>query len=173
METIAESIERGLDAELNYTEEITLAVNAILPSPPHTPAAKRDLTYALEVLQTLKVASVKFMKAFHGASILINEVNAEVGIAEGRPKEEVIRERLRADEEAEMELKERVGVVEGDWAVIERGVKEALEILKDLPDVEEGVVAVDNSINGPRPGAGGAELSALERAKMRNQARVL
>lgn len=182
MEVIGESIEGGLSAELNCTEEITAAVNTVLAtSPPRTPSVKRELAYALELLQALKEASVKFMKSFHAASLLMNEVTAEVGLAEGGKKEEVLRERMRADEEADAELKDRVGVVDGDWDVIERAIKEALDAMRDVPDepsggeVGQGPPVGATGLGpgpefgsgpgpGPRPGA-----SALERAKMRNQ----
>jgi len=180
METIEEGIERGLTAELNYTEELTQAVTPLFADPPHTASFKVDLLYALELLSTLRERSIKFMKAFHSASLLMNESTAEVGIAEGREKGEVAKERLSSDELAEKELRERVGVVDDDWAVVEGGIRGVLEMLEDVS--EEGASASGGggvSLNGGRGGVngedppnrsrGGGDMSALERAKMRNR----
>jgi len=180
METIEEGIERGLTAELNYTEELTQAVTPLLSNPPRTASFKADLLYTLEILSTLKERSIKFMKAFHSASLLMNESTAEVGIAEGREKGEVAKERLGSDEQAEKELRERVNVVDDDWAVVEGGIQGALELLKDVS--EEGAVAFGggggvslndgyggfNGENPFNPNAGGGDMTALERAIMRN-----
>ena len=185
METIEEGIERGLTAELNYTEELTQAVTPLLSNPPRTASFKADVLYTLEILSTLRERSIKFMKAFHSASLLMNESTAEVGIAEGREKGEVAKERLSSDEQAEKELRERVNVVDDDWAVVEGGIQGALEMLKDVP--EEGAVAFGgggggggggvsldggyggfNGENPFNPNAGGGDMTALERAIMRN-----
>ena len=121
------------------------------------------------------------MKAFHSASLLMNESTAEVGIAEGREKGEVAKERLGSDEQAEKELRERVNVVDDDWAVVEGGIQGALEMLKDVS--EESAVAFGgggggvslndgyggfNGENPFNPNAGGGDMTALERAIMRN-----
>lgn len=180
METIEEGIERGLTAELNYTEELTQAVTPLLADPPRTASFKVDLLYTLELLSTLKERSIKFMKAFHASSLLVNESTAEVGIAEGREKGEVAKERLSSDEQAEQELRERVNVVDDDWAAVEGGIRGVLEMLEDVS--EEGAAGFGgggvslnggrggvNSENPPNRGGGGGDLSALERAKLRNR----
>lgn len=183
METIEEGIERGLTAELNYTEELTQAVTPLLSNPPRTASFKADVLYTLEILSTLRERSIKFMKAFHSASLLMNESTAEVGIAEGREKGEVAKERLGSDEQAEKELRERVNVVDDDWAVVEGGIQGALEMLKDAS--EGGAVTFGGGGGGVRldggyggfngenpfnPNAGG-DMTALERAIMRNSVR--
>jgi hypothetical protein len=183
MEAIEESIERGLTAELNYTEELTQAVTPLLTNPLRTASFKADLLYTLELLSTLKEKSIKFMKAFHSASLLMNESTAEVGVAEGREKGEVAKERLGSDEEAEKELRERVNVVNSDWTVVESGIQGVLEMLKNVSE-ESAAVSGDGGVslsggygdashgNPPNHGVGGGEMSALERAKMRNKGSI-
>lgn len=205
METIVESIERGLDAELNYTEEITSAVLAligILPSPGNLNLTKSEITCAHATLKDLKEASVKFMKAFHAVSLLVNACTNEVALSEaklaGSGKDvvaSVAKEKDVADQETDKELQERVGVVEGDFALVDKSITGALKVLEetveeDLPEV----VPMDRVMSpvgaqipakgpsqsqGPGPGWGqgqtqesvqgqGPILSPLERAKMRN-----
>lgn len=193
-----ESIERGLDAELNYTEEITAAVLAligILPSPGHLNPMKGEIACAHATLKDLKEASVKFMKAFHSASLLLNACTNEVALAEaklaGSGKDViagVAKEKDIADQETDKELQERVGVVEGDFALVDTSIMDALKILEEIVDDPSGGVPIDRVMSpvgaqapaqgsqqdqGPGPGRGqgqsqGKGLSPLERAKLRN-----
>lgn len=190
-----ESIERGLDAEINYTDEITAAVLALvatLPAPGDTNLMKNELNCAHTTLKDLKETSVKFMNAFHAASLLHNAGTNEVALAAaklaGSGKDviaTVAKEKDIADQETDKELQERVGVVDGDFAVVDTSIVGALKLL------DEAVVVVEDRPRGspidrvmspaaaaasqPPPkgpqgqGQGqGQGLSALERAKMRN-----
>lgn len=202
MDTIVESIERGLDAELNYTEEITAAVLAligILPSLGHLNLTKSEITCAHDTLKDLKEASVKFMKAFHAVSLLVNACTNEVALAEavlaGSGKDViagVAKEKGVADQETDKELQERVGVVEGDFALVDKSITDALKVLEEtVEDPFEGLpinrvmspVGSQMPVGGPAqsqaPGLGWGQgqgqeqgqrqgLSPLERAKMRN-----
>lgn len=149
MDTIVESIERGLDAELNYTEEITaavLALIAILPLPGHLNLTKSEIACAHATLKDLKEASVKFMKAFHAVSLLVNACTNEVALAEavldGSGKDViagVAKEKGVADQETDKELQERVGVVEGDFALVDKSITDALKVLEEtVEDLFEG-----------------------------------
>lgn len=148
-----ESIEHGLDAELNYTEEITAAVLAlvgILPSPGHSNLMKGEIACAHATLKNLKEASVKFMKAFHAASLLLNACTNEVALAEaklaGSGKDViagVAKEKGIADQETDKELQERVGVVEGDFALVDKSIMDALKILEEMVEDPSGGVPID------------------------------
>lgn len=185
METIEESIERGLDAELNYTEEITAAVLALittLPSPGDTKLMKREIACAHDMLKDLKEASIKFMEVFHSASLLLNSSTNEVAIAEaklaGSPKdaiEKMMKEKGIADQETDKELQERVGVVEGDFTQVDKSIETALKGLDEVVEDPTGGIKIDRVLSpvgavppkGPQ-GPKRAELSPLERAKLRN-----
>lgn len=199
-----ESIERGLDAELNYTEEITAAVLAligILPSPGNLNLTKSEITCAHATLKDLKEASVKFMKAFHAVSLLVNACTNEVALSEAKLAgsgrdvvASVAKEKDVADQETDKELQERVGVVEGDFALVDKSIAGALKVLEETVEDLSEVVPVGRVMSpvgaqmppkgppqsqGPGPGWGrgqaqesaqgqGQALSPLERAKMRN-----
>lgn len=183
METIEESIERGLDAELNYTEEITGAVVALvatLPSPGDAHLLKREIKCAHETLKDLKEASIQFMKIFHQASLGLNESTNEVKLAEARiagSGKDVVdvlaKEKVAADKETDKELQERVGVVEGDFETVDRSIESAL---RGLEEVEDGGGVAIGRVASPAGMAGMGQapqqaqgmMSALERARMRN-----
>lgn len=204
METIVESIERGLDAELNYTEEITAAVLALIGIPPsrgNLDLTKGEITCAHATLKDLKEASVKFMKAFHAVSLLVNACTNEVALSEAKLAgsgrdvvESVAKEKDVADQETDKELQERVGVVEGDFALVDKSITDALKVLEETVEDLSEMVPVNRVMSpvgaqipakgpaqsqGPGPGWGqgqaqepvqgqGKVLSPLERAKMRN-----
>lgn len=186
METIEECIERGLDAELNYTEEITTAVlNLIgtLPSPGDAKLMKREITCAHATLKDLKETSIKFMEAFHSASLLLNASNNEVALAEARLAgankdviEGALKEKGVADQETDKELQERVSVVEGDFALVDNSIMTALKGLEDVVEEQLGGVKIDrimspvrtqSPVKGPRQQEQ-VGLTPLERAKLRN-----
>lgn len=197
-----ESIERGLDAELNYTEEITAAVLAlvgILPSPGHSNLMKSEITCGHATLKDLKEASVKFMKAFHAASLLLNACTNEVALSEAKLAGSgndvvagVAKEKGIADQETDKELQERVGVVEGDFALVDKSIMDGLKALEEMVEDLSGGVPIDRVMSpvgaqtpaqdqGPGTGRGlgqaqgsgqpqgqGQGLSPLERARLRN-----
>lgn len=145
-----EGINRGLNEELVYIDELTKVVNSIstrLSSPPSDlTMLRREITHDYEVLKNLKEEAIAFLRIYYKGSLLVNKGTNEVKLAEvalAQSGKDILitvqKEKISADQKAEEDLQSRISLVEDDFATVEKVIKATLDKLKVLEDATVGV----------------------------------
>lgn len=185
---VERAVDAGLEMDLSYITQITAEINKILAALPGPPSAytgdqmllKEELFRAQSTLKNCMQSAENLMKVSNVTALVMNQATHEVLLAEARVKDEdekPLEGRVRiADEAADAELEERVrglqeyGVVVGNLEMVIDGLKVGSPLRIATPASR---VATPISVVIPRGVGHGtaspAPLSALERAKQRNQ----
>lgn len=126
MDIITGAIERGLEAELDYAQEIS--ASDFIPIDSHD--LRRPLPYEIirshNKLRDLKGMTVKIVGVFYTASLLLNASTYEVKLAKARLKggtidviEAIMKRKAIADEQTNKDWEKRVEAAERDFLEVD------------------------------------------------------
>jgi hypothetical protein len=181
IEIVERAVDAGLELDLNYITQITAEINIILAALPGPPSAytgdqvllKEELSRAHATLKSCMQAAENLMKVSNVSTLVMNQAMHEVFLAEARVNggdERPLEAKVRmADEAADAELEERVRGLQQEYGVVVGNLEMVIEGLKVFTPARIATPADVERRLTPGPASPSSQMSALERAKMRNR----